>query len=158
METPPPLRTIAPAVLVVAPRQDQIAFSRIVRSAFWPTLPERLWRIAGCRSLHSALRRLRVRALPIVLCDCDLGNEIWIELLRHLEDSPAAPLLIVTSRLADDHLWVEALNRGVFDVLAKPFDAAEVVRTLSFAWLHWAERNGVPDKAPSATIALAAGR
>jgi hypothetical protein len=34
----------------------------------------------------------------------------------------------VTSRLADERLWAEALNLGAWDVLAKPFDADEVIR------------------------------
>jgi DNA-binding response OmpR family regulator len=38
------------------------------------------------------------------------------------------PLLIVSSRLADEHLWAEALNLGVFDVLAKPFQSEEVLQ------------------------------
>jgi DNA-binding NtrC family response regulator len=43
--------------------------------------------------------------------------------------------------LADEHLWAEALNLGAYDVLAKPFDPTEVVRTLSQAWLHRASRH-----------------
>ena len=45
--------------------------------------------------------------------------------------------LIVTSRLADDRLWAEALNLGAYDVLAKPFERMELVRSVSSAWLHW---------------------
>ena len=47
------------------------------------------------------------------------------------------PLLVVASRLADDRLWVEALNLGAYDVLAKPYVSREVVRTFSCAWLRW---------------------
>jgi DNA-binding response OmpR family regulator len=50
------------------------------------------------------------------------------------------PVLIVTSRVADDYLWVEALNLGAYDVLAKPFDLTEVTRILSSAWLHWQQQ------------------
>jgi len=50
---------------------------------------------------------------------------------------PPAIDLIVTCRLADEYLWAEALNVGAYDVLAKPFDAAEVNRVVSLAWLHW---------------------
>ena len=47
--------------------------------------------------------------------------------------------LIVTSRLADEYLWAEALNLGAYDMLAKPFDASEVVRVLGSAWRHWTD-------------------
>jgi DNA-binding response OmpR family regulator len=58
-------------------------------------------------------------------------------LLAEVSTLPDAPLLIVTSRLADEQLWAEALNLGAYDVLAKPFDTEEVIRVLSLAWLHW---------------------
>jgi FixJ family two-component response regulator len=47
----------------------------------------------------------------------------------------------VTSRLADEHLWVEALNRGAYDLLAKPFDVAELKRVLNSAWFRWRDRH-----------------
>ena len=42
-----------------------------------------------------------------------------------------------TPRLAEGHLWVETLNLGACDVLAKPFDAAELEPVLNSAWLDW---------------------
>jgi DNA-binding response OmpR family regulator len=50
------------------------------------------------------------------------------------------PFLIVTSRTADERLWAEALNLGAYDVLAKPYNQAEVIRVVSLAWLLWKER------------------
>ena len=49
----------------------------------------------------------------------------------------------MTSRLADERLWAEALNLGAWDVLAKPFDTNEVIRTVSIAGQHWRDRHGV---------------
>jgi DNA-binding response OmpR family regulator len=43
---------------------------------------------------------------------------------------PNAPSLIVSSRLADEHLCAEALNLGAFDVLAKPFNKMDVIRSV----------------------------
>ena len=51
--------------------------------------------------------------------------------------SARPPLQIVTSRLANDRLWAEALNLGAYDVLARPFDAAEVLRSVGMAWRRW---------------------
>jgi hypothetical protein len=45
----------------------------------------------------------------------------------------------VGSRSADEFLWAEALNLGAYDVLARPFEPSEVMRTLSLAWLQWNE-------------------
>lgn len=58
-------------------------------------------------------------------------------MLEHTRDLANPPSLILTSRLADEHLWVEALNLGVWDVLAKPFDPTEVLRSVKAAWQHW---------------------
>ena len=49
---------------------------------------------------------------------------------------PTTPLVVVASRLADEYLWVEALNLGAHDVLTKPFDSTEVVRVLTTAWMR----------------------
>jgi hypothetical protein len=51
---------------------------------------------------------------------------------------PHHPLLVVTSRLADEYLWVEVLNLDGHDVLAKPFRAAEAQRVLESGWRIWA--------------------
>ena len=128
------------SVLLAAPTEDQIALSNIVVRSDWPLCPEAQWKLKPCATLQSAFRRLLSHDISIVICDSDLGPGAWIKLLDRLGPGPGAPFLIVTSRLADDHLWAEALNLGAYDVLAKPFDSAEVVRTLSLAWLHWAHR------------------
>jgi FixJ family two-component response regulator len=62
-------------------------------------------------------------------------------MLEHISLLPDPPLLIVTSRLADARLWAEALNLGAYDVLAKPFDATQVIRIVGLAWQHWLERH-----------------
>ena len=50
------------------------------------------------------------------------------------------PFLVVTSRLADEYLWVEVLNLGEHDVLAKPFRAPEVQWVLESGWRIWANK------------------
>ena len=65
------------------------------------------------------------------------------------------PYLVVTSRLADDYLWAEALNLGAYDVLPKPFETAEVERVLGSAWLHWNWHYGSPIEPLTAANAAA---
>ena len=64
-------------------------------------------------------------------------------MLDHIAFLADSPLLIVTSRLADERLWAEAPNLGAWDVLAKPFDAEEVIRVVSIAGQHWHDGHGV---------------
>jgi hypothetical protein len=67
----------------------------------------------------------------------DFWPAFWPVVLQKIVRLPDPPLLIVTSRLADERLWAEALNLGAWDVLAKPLDRQEVSRVLNTVWLQW---------------------
>jgi CheY-like chemotaxis protein len=98
------------------------------------------WSIHNALSLLSASTFLRAHAVPLVICEHDLLPGTWTQLLAEIRLLSVSPFLIVTSRVADDYLWAEALNLGAYDVLAKPFDRTEVTRILSSAWLHWQQQ------------------
>ena len=101
------------------------------------------WKVKATPTMAAALAVVQRTKIPIVFCECDLRPDLWKRLVEHLTLLPHAPQVIVTSRLADDRLWAEALNLGAYDVLAKPFDRAEVVRTVSLAWLRWTKDAGI---------------
>jgi DNA-binding response OmpR family regulator len=98
------------------------------------------WVVFKCHTLRSALRVMRYNRFPIVVCERDLAPGTWRDLLQPMALLADPPFLMVTSRLADERLWEEALNLGAYDVLAKPFEKNEVVRVLSLARLHWVEK------------------
>ena len=100
------------------------------------------WFIQPRSSVHSTLSALRRTRIQVVMCDRDLMPDAWKELLEQFACLKEPPCLIVTSRVADDHLWAEALNLGAYDVLARPFERAEVVRTVRLARQHWQDRHG----------------
>jgi DNA-binding NtrC family response regulator len=102
------------------------------------------WTLASTSTVESALESLRANRIPIVFCNSDLRPGLWQEMLDHVSALPEPPYLIVTSRLADDRLWAEALNLGAYDVLAKPFDRSEVDRIVRSAWLRWNNRRPAP--------------
>ena len=64
----------------------------------------------------------------------------WKDILQAMATLSGRPLLIVTSRLADDYLWVEVLNLGGYDVLAKPWHHKEVARAIASALEHWSQQ------------------
>lgn len=137
-------------VLSVGPSdEDHAALSQILAAARWPLCPGSKWALETCPSLGPALSLLKHRKALLVICEKDLGNATWRDFWAQAALLPEPPCLIVTSRLADEYLWAEALNLGVYDVLAKPFQPAEVVRALSQAWLR---RSGPPPRkrAPAA--------
>jgi DNA-binding NtrC family response regulator len=96
-------------------------------------LAPRGWRIlevAGCLPLAEQLRRHRFAA---VLCESELIDGTWRDVLEELTTLAPAPPLIVTSFLADASLWAEVLNRGGFDVVRVPFEREELARVVTLA-------------------------
>ena len=138
------IRTIP--VLSVSPIEEDHLFLEGIFSNYWTPFAGSHWKLHRSLSLESALIALHENPIPIVICDGDLICEsdllpgTWKEMLARMKLLPTPPLLIVTSRLADEYLWVEALNLGAYDVLAKPFDSHELSRIVSFAWLHWNDK------------------
>ncbi len=135
VQKPSRRETASNVVLSVSPNdEDCVSLERIFKSN---------WTVSSRSTIASALSMLRETPIPIVICDCDIVPGTWGEMLDHISLLPDPPLLILTSRLADERLWAEALNLGAWDVLAKPFDADEVIRIVSVAWQHWQDRHGV---------------
>lgn len=62
----------------------------------------------------------------MVISEQDVPGGGWKKILSALQQLSRPPLLVVTSRLADEYLWAEVLNPGGHDVLAKPFRAKEL--------------------------------
>lgn len=99
--------------------------------------PDCDWIFQPKDSVAAVLALVKRDRIPVILCDEEMGPDGWKELLDRFGLLSRPPCLIVTSRLADDYLWAEALNLGAYDVLARPFDRVEVVRTVCQARLHW---------------------
>ncbi len=103
-----------------------------------------------CARTCREARALVLRESPFtVLCERDLPDGTWKDVLDAIERAGHASCLIVVSRLADESLWAEVLNAGGFDVLAKPFDRQEVLWSLRSAEGHggacqYQSRKGAP--------------
>jgi len=142
------------AVLSVSPiEEDHESLESIFNQSGWSAYTESRWTLHRSKTLKSALNVLAEGKIPIVLCERDLLPGTWRDLLEQISLSPKPPFLIVTSRLADCHLWAEALNLGAYDVLAKPFDTDEVVHSVSLAWLQWRAQRAAASKVPEARSA-----
>ena len=99
------------------------------------------WRLLSARNLEEACAALRTETISVTICERDLPDGTWKNLLVELEVCDPPPVLVVSSRVADDRLWAEVLNLGGCDVLAKPFDSKEVVWSVSMAWNDWKTRS-----------------
>jgi DNA-binding response OmpR family regulator len=114
------------------------------------------WKVYQAQDCREAISFLQENRTAVLVCERDLPDGDWKKLLENLLTYSAPPLLVVTSKNADDSLWAEVLNLGAYDVLSKPFDKAEVMRIISLAWLHWKELNLRVLRRPAAR-AFAAG-
>jgi len=129
------------AVALVGFEENEIAsLEGIFGRSEGPLTPNCVWQLHRNSSVEAAIKTLGRESIPIVISDGDRMPWVWKELLERFGRLPKPPLQIVTSRVANDRLWAEALNLGAYDVLARPFDAAEVLRTVSMAWQRWQDR------------------
>jgi DNA-binding response OmpR family regulator len=94
------------------------------------------FRVTVSRDCRDAANQLDEQQFGIVVCECHLPDGAWTDVLRQISRRPEQPLLIVSSRLADDFLWAEVLNLGGFDLLIKPFSRQEVRHVLTTALTH----------------------
>jgi hypothetical protein len=90
-------------------------------------------KIATAGTYREAVTFLCLDRVPVIVCERDLPDGTWKDILGNTAELTEPPALIVTSRLADDYLWAEVLNLGGYDVLAKPFREPEVKRVLAAA-------------------------
>ena len=93
------------------------------------------YEILTAETCEEASQILQRSLLSVVVCECILPDGTWRDLLNLTRKSPEEPLLIVSSRCADEKLWAEVLNLGGFDVVAKPFDLEELRHVLVTACL-----------------------
>lgn len=56
-------------------------------------------------TLDAALTTLHRTQIPVVVFERNLSPGSWADMVEPITALPKSPQLIVTSRLADDHLW-----------------------------------------------------
>jgi DNA-binding NtrC family response regulator len=74
---------------------------------------------------------------PVILYDRDWPNAEWRTTVQALASSPQRSCVILASWVADDYLWQELVRSGGYDLLAKPFRADDVARSLKLALSYW---------------------
>jgi two-component system response regulator AtoC len=77
-----------------------------------------------------ALARVEASSFDVVLCDVRMPGMDGLELLPQLVRRLPGTTVIMMSAFGTDELALEAMNRGAYDYLTKPFRPAEVVLTI----------------------------
>jgi|SRR5208283_883035 len=133
------------AVLSVSPaEEDHFYLQTILTNPRRTLYPDLAFTMTAKRTISAAMSALKQGRVSIVMCEYDLSPGSWKELLEFVEGLSAPPPLIVTSRVADERMWAEVLNLGGYDVLARPLNNEEVVRTITSAWSLWQHRFRIP--------------
>ena len=95
------------------------------------------WKLYTAQTYREAISWLSRDRVPIIICECQLPDGDWKDVLSHLALLAERPRLIVISNQADEHLWSEVLALGAFDLLATPLNETEVGYDIGSAWLDW---------------------
>ncbi len=128
---------VAPRMSILAvggTEKDRQVLEAIFQGSGWE-----LHHAPGCDAAADLIRTL---GIPVVICDTSIADGCWRDLATRFEQSNR-PVMIISSRTADDRLWAEVLNVGGFDVLAKPFEDKEVRWAAEMAWNEWKSRHGI---------------
>jgi DNA-binding response OmpR family regulator len=132
------------SILVVSPHPEDVMCLRHI-------LHHRDWHLNLSTNLSEVSRYLAAQTPSVIICERDLPDGNWKDILHQTERMAHSPLLLVVSKHADENLWAEVLNLGGYDVLLKPFDRAEVVRVVGMAWRYW--KGGFRDAVAAASLA-----
>lgn len=95
------------------------------------------WVLDRANSLKDAWARIEESPCPVILISQHLPDGEWTDLLERLPTTPDAPRVIVTTSSLDSGLYELVLRRGAFDVILKPFKAAQLYPVVSDAWWQW---------------------
>ena len=103
-----------------------------------PTLRESLqlvlsaegYQVAGAEDGEAALRRIEAAAFDVILCDLRMPGMDGMELLPQLVRRLPQTTVIMMSAYGTEDLALQAMGRGAYDYLAKPFQPGEVLLTI----------------------------
>ena len=97
-------------------------------------------RLCHATRLEDAEAWLRFSGSHVLLTDCTFRGGDWRDALNMAFQQNVPIAVIVAARLVDDQLWLEAVQRGAYDLVQKPFKADELRRILESACGFSAER------------------
>ncbi|MFH2063801.1 MAG: sigma-54 dependent transcriptional regulator [Pseudomonadota bacterium] len=87
--------------------------------------------IAG--SGKTAKSMIQENRYDLLLCDIRLGDISGIEVLQEAKQRDTSTVVIMISAYSTTEAAVEAMNQGAYDYVPKPFDNAELKRTIANA-------------------------
>ncbi|MCM2358424.1 MAG: response regulator [Geobacteraceae bacterium] len=91
------------------------------------------YRTVACSDANDALMTLRDGAVDVVLTDIKMPRVSGLDLLEMIHaGDPELPVILMTGH-AELHMAVEAINRGTFDFILKPFKPLQLAHAVGKA-------------------------
>jgi DNA-binding NarL/FixJ family response regulator len=84
--------------------------------------------------LKEAISRLRSGQFRVILTEAELRDGGCRDALRISQQTASPSQVVVTNPFVGARFWADVINLGAFDMLAQPFDRAEIHRILQSAW------------------------
>ena len=109
----------SPHILVVDDHRD-------IRDALGGYLEKMGFRVSPAESAAAARRLLKDSAVDLVVLDIMMPGEDGLSLCRHLRETTALPVILLTA-LGDDADRILGLEMGADDYVSKPFNPRELV-------------------------------
>jgi DNA-binding response OmpR family regulator len=95
------------------------------------------WQLKVVHSVAEAVDAIQTLPISVVLCDRELDDGNWLDLVRATDNMNPQPPTIVLSDRHDDRLWADVLSCGAYDLLMRPLNAREVYSLVPMAWRRW---------------------
>lgn len=92
------------------------------------------WAVTVVPTAGAAAAVLDGQPPQIVICDRDLPDENWRDVMARFAPLPQVACVLLASTVSDEYLWDEVIQFRGYDVVVKPFDADQLRRTVKFAW------------------------
>lgn len=91
------------------------------------------YEVETAASVREFLRLAEAGPLDLVVSDMKLGAESGLEVLRQAKGLPSQPEVLLITAFGTPATAVEAMRRGAYDYIAKPFDNDELLLLLQKA-------------------------
>ena len=103
-----------------------------IRSQLSACLDDRFW-CATAAGADEAITLLKSGSFNLVLSDINLPGPSGLDLCRYLQSNFPLTVVIMISAMTDIDYAAEAMRRGAFDYITKPFDLAGVTQAVDRA-------------------------
>ncbi len=99
-------------------------------------LKEYGYRVIVCKNSGNVINILRKKSIDVVLSDVSMPVISGIKLLENIHKfNPDIPVILMTA-YAEPEIAADAVKRGAFDLLVKPYNAECLVKTVKKAVEH----------------------